>query len=44
VPLYDDNAYYRAVKNAWVGTGDPTANSVGDPNGSPEDNLGNGNH
>jgi outer membrane protein len=44
VPLYDDNAYYNAVKNAWVGTGDPTANSVGDENGSPTDNLGNDNH
>jgi len=44
VPLYDDNAYYNAVKNAWVGTGDPTANSVGDPNGSPADNLSNDNH
>lgn len=44
VPLYDDNAYYNAVKNAWVGTGDPTANSVGDDNGSPADNLGNDNH
>jgi outer membrane protein len=44
VPLYDDNAYYNAVKNAWVGTGDPTANSVGDDNGSPTDNLGNDNH
>lgn len=44
VPLYDDNAYYRAVKDAWVGTGDPTANTVGDPNGGPSDNLGNDNH
>ena len=44
VPLYDDNAYYNAVKNAWVGTGDPTANSVGDPNGGPGDNLLNDNH
>jgi outer membrane protein len=43
VPLYDDNAYYDAVKNAWVGTGDPTANTVGNPNGSPADNLGNNN-
>ncbi|HUZ65927.1 MAG TPA: TolC family outer membrane protein [Acetobacteraceae bacterium] len=25
VPLYDENAYYRAVHNAWFGTGDPTA-------------------
>lgn len=39
VPLYDDNTYYNAVKNAWAGTGDPTANSVGDANGSPSDNL-----
>jgi outer membrane protein len=44
VPLYDDNAYFNAVKNAWAGTGDPTANSVGDRNGSPSDNLGNDNH
>ena len=44
VPLYDDNAYYSAVKNAWVGTGDPTANSVGDENGSQSDNLRNDNH
>jgi outer membrane protein len=44
VPFYDDNAYYRAVKNAWGGTGDPTANSIGDENGSPGDNLGNDNH
>jgi outer membrane protein len=44
VPLYDDNSYYDAVKNAWVGTGDPTANSVGDENGSPTDNLSNDNH
>lgn len=43
VPLYDDNSYYNAVKNAWAGTGDPTANSVGDPNGSPADNLSNDN-
>lgn len=43
VPLYDDNAYYNAVKNAWFGTGDPTANTVGDPNGSPSDNLSNNN-
>ena len=43
VPLYDDNAYYRAVKNAWIGTGDPTANTVGDQNGSPADNLSNNN-
>lgn len=43
VPLYDDNAYYDAVKNAWFGTGDPTANTVGDQNGSPADNLSNGN-
>jgi outer membrane protein len=39
VPLYDDNAYYRAVKDAWIGTGDPTANSIGNPNGGPDDNL-----
>jgi outer membrane protein len=44
VPLYDDNAYYRAVKDSWIGTGDPTANTVGNPNGSPGDNLGNDNH
>jgi len=44
VPLYDDNAYYRAVKDSWIGTGDPTANTVGNPNGSPADNLGNDNH
>jgi outer membrane protein len=44
VPLYDDKAYYNAVKNAWGGTGDPTANSIGDENGSPADNLGNDNH
>lgn len=44
VPLYDDNSYYNAVKNAWGGTGDPTANSVGDENGSPTDNLSNDNH
>jgi outer membrane protein len=44
VPLYDDNAYYNAVKNAWFGTGDPTANSTGNDNGSPADNLGNDNH
>ncbi|HTI02356.1 MAG TPA: TolC family outer membrane protein [Acidisoma sp.] len=43
VPLYDDNAYYKAVKDAWFGTGDPTANTVGDPNGSPSDNLSNDN-
>ncbi len=43
VPLYDDNAYYNAVKNAWVGTGDPTANTVGNANGSPSDNLSNDN-
>lgn len=43
VPLYDDNAYYDAVKNAWFGTGDPTANSVGNENGSPADNLSNRN-
>lgn len=43
VPLYDDNAYYNAVKNAWFGTGDPTANTPGDDNGSPADNLQNGN-
>jgi len=43
VPLYDDNAYYDAVKNAWFGTGDPTANTVGDQNGSPADNLSNDN-
>jgi outer membrane protein len=44
VPLYDDNAYYNAVKNSWFGTGDPTANSTGNDNGSPADNLGNDNH
>lgn len=44
VPLYDDNTYYNAVKNAWFGTGDPTANTVGDDNGSPADNLSNNNH
>ena len=44
VPLYDDNSYYNAVKNSWAGTGDPTANSVGNENGSPANNLGNGNH
>jgi outer membrane protein len=44
VPYYDDTAYYNAVKNAWIGTGDPTANTVGDPNGSPADNLSNDNH
>ncbi len=44
VPLYDDNAYFNAVKNSWGGTGDPTANSVGDDNGSPADNLSNDNH
>lgn len=43
VPLYDDNAYYNAVKDAWIGTGDPTANTVGNPNGSPSDNLSNDN-
>ncbi|MCB8879655.1 TolC family outer membrane protein [Acidisoma cellulosilytica] len=43
VPLYDDNSYYRAVKNAWIGTGDPTANTFGDTNGSPSDNLSNNN-
>jgi outer membrane protein len=43
VPLYDDNAYYNAVKNAWFGAGDPTANTVGNPNGSPSDNLSNDN-
>jgi outer membrane protein len=43
VPLYDDNTYYNAVKNAWFGTGDPTANSTGNEDGSPGDNLGNGN-
>jgi outer membrane protein len=35
VPLYDDTAYYNAVKDAWFGTGDPTANGIGDPIGSP---------
>jgi outer membrane protein len=44
VPLYDDNAYYRAVKDSWFGTGDPTSNTVGNPNGSPADNLRNDNH
>lgn len=29
VPLYDDTAYYRAVRNAWFGTGDPTAGKPG---------------
>ncbi|MCB8877349.1 TolC family outer membrane protein [Acidisoma silvae] len=43
VPLYDDTTYYNAVKNAWAGTGDPTANTVGDANGSPSDNLSNNN-
>ncbi|GAB0115588.1 TolC family outer membrane protein [Acidisoma sp. C75] len=43
VPMYDDNAYYNAVKNAWFGTGDPTANTPGDANGSPADNLSNNN-
>jgi hypothetical protein len=42
--LYDDNAYYNAVKNSWFGTGDPTANSTGNDNGSPSDNYGNDNH
>jgi outer membrane protein len=22
VPLYDDTAYYKAVRNKWIGTGD----------------------
>jgi outer membrane protein len=44
VPLYDDNAYYKSVKDAWIGTGDPSANTVGNTNGSPADNLGNDNH
>jgi len=44
VPLYDDNAYFRSVKDAWIGTGDPSANTVGNTNGSPSDNLGNDNH
>ncbi len=25
VPLYDDTAYYNAVRNRWFGTGDPVA-------------------
>jgi len=25
VPLYDDTAYYKAVRNRWFGTGDPVA-------------------
>ncbi len=44
VPLYDDNAYFRSVKDAWIGTGDPSANTVSNTNGSPSDNLGNDNH
>jgi outer membrane protein len=44
VPLYDDNAYFRSIKDAWIGTGDPSANTVGNTNGSPSDNLGNDNH
>jgi outer membrane protein len=22
VPLYDETAYYKAVRNKWIGTGD----------------------
>ena len=29
VPLYDDTAYYRAVKNLWIGTGDYATNDPG---------------
>ena len=29
VPLYDVNAYYRAVKNLWIGTGDYATEQLG---------------
>jgi outer membrane protein len=29
VPLYDDTAYYNAVKNLWIGTGDYATNQPG---------------
>ena len=29
VPLYDDTAYYRAVKNRWFGLGDYATNQPG---------------
>jgi outer membrane protein len=29
VPLYDETAYYAAVKNRWIGTGDYATNQPG---------------
>ncbi|MGH7121558.1 MAG: TolC family outer membrane protein [Acetobacteraceae bacterium] len=35
VPYYDENAYYRSVRNAWIGVGGPAVTNDTTPEGLP---------